>query len=288
MGRKRGQIQEEPINDRGSVLRNAIPASFIVLMLSLVVFSTIALGDGSDASGDYEGDKYTVVYHPFIGDSLGKKIESDYNSEGPFNEYSCTYYGSIISTEYNPQFWNVAERWYPIKSYSVGETLVFAGWSYFQKNSNSYSEPKLPGDIMSPEEIDAAKVGEAVHIYANWEKLNSFSEIKRLSLYSYYYLDTYGTVSNGSIYTNILVNEHDLSAKDLSTLLNDIKGPVTIRGINGTIQLGTNSLTLNYDTIIDSTNLTGSFSTSSTHGDGGIGLFANGHILTPKGTRETL
>ena len=257
MGRKRGQIQEEPINDRGSVLRNAIPASFIVLMLSLVVFSTIALGDGSDASGDYEGDKYTVVYHPFIGDSLGKEIKSDCNSEGPFNEYSCTYYGSIISTEYNPQFWNVAERWYPIKSYSVGETLVFAGWSYLQKDSQKYSEPKLPGDIMSLEEIDAATVDGDIHIYANWEELDSFSEIKRQS-WNRYNLNSIGTVSD-SVYTNILVNEYSLSADNLSTLLNKIKGPVTIRGIDGTIQLGTNSLTLNYDTIIDSTNLTGSF-----------------------------
>ena len=277
MGRKRGQIQEEPINDRGSVLRNAIPASFIVLMLSLVVFSTIALGDGSDASGDYEGDEYTVVYHPFIGDSLGKEIRSDCNSEGPFNEYTCTYYGSIVSTEYNPQFWNVAERWYPIKSYSVGKTLVFAGWSYLQKDSQNYSEPKLPGDIMSPGEIDAATTVDGVtHIYANWEELDSFFEIER---YWYNYnLNRHGTVS-GSVYTNILVNEYNLSANNLSTLLDDINGPVTIRGIDGTIQLGTNSLTLNYDTIIDSTNLTGSFSTSSTHGDGGIGLFANGHTF---------
>ena len=44
---------------------------------------------------------------------------------------SLTYYGTVISTEYNPQVWEFSgERWFAIKDYTIDSTYVFTGWKY--------------------------------------------------------------------------------------------------------------------------------------------------------------
>ncbi|MBR1973841.1 MAG: hypothetical protein IKA33_04140, partial [Candidatus Methanomethylophilaceae archaeon] len=192
----------------------------------------------------------------------------------------------MVSTEYNPQIWTVPgiDKWYPINNYSRGNTLVFAGWSYLQVGeggSITYSEPMLPGDVMSAKQIESATIDGSIHVYANWEKLESYSTISRewdWRIRDYrYVVNTTGSVNNGNIYTNILYNTHSLSADNTNSVLSKVGGPVTVRG--GTIALGSGTLTLQNDTIMDSMELTGSFSTGSTHGDGNCGLYAGGHTL---------
>ena len=232
---------------------------------------------GGGTSGEtYKGDAHTVVYHPYIGDK--PQINTDFNEDLEDNVvYSRNYYGSVVSTEYNPQVWTVTDEWFPVKSYSVSQTLVFAGWSYnINNNLEEYSEPMLPGDVISSEDLKSATVDGKIHVYANWDYVKSYSKVEQ-KYWRYYTCTTTGYIANGNVYTNILENGYVLSASNISSILNGLEGPVTVRG--GTIQLGSGNLVLGHDTIIDSLTLTGSFSTSRTHGDDSRGLFAGGNAL---------
>ena len=255
--------------------------ALILALLTVTVAVVPILMYGAVSGDTYTGEQHTVVYHSY---HEKPPINTKYNDDTGETTYTATYYGSVVSTEYNPQIWTVADKWYPIKGYSRDNTLVFAGWSYLEVGeggSITCSDPMLPGDVMSANQIESATMGGRIHLYANWEPLNSYSTISRgpwdWREWDYEYtVNTTGSVDNGNIYTNILYNTHELSARGANSVLNDVGGPVTVRG--GTIALGSGTLTLSHDTIMDSMNLTGSF-TGSTHGDGNGGLYADGHTL---------
>ena len=254
---------------------NRTVKALILALLTVTVAVVPVLMYGAVSGDTYTGEHHTVVYHSY---HEKPSIYTTYNDDTGETTYTATYYGSVVSTEYNPQIWTVADKWYPIKNHSPGRTLVFAGWSYLQVGeggSITYSEPMLPGDVMSAEQIESATMGGSIHVYANWEPLNSYSTIREWD--NRYVVNTRGSVDNDNIYTNILYNTHSLSANDANSVLNNVRGPVTVRG--GTIALGSGTLTLQNDTIMDSMKLTGSFSTGTTHGDGNRGLYAGGNTL---------
>ena len=86
-----------------------------------------------------------------------------------------TYYGDVVSSEYNPQFWSGASstlwdgigKWYEILRYGTGRTVVFTGWSYGVSGETHY-----PGDIIPLDEFADENGQPTAHLYATWAKLD--------------------------------------------------------------------------------------------------------------------
>ena len=108
---------------------------FAVSAVLLMVLSPFVVVDGSstDATVYDEGSclEIEVVYHLFY-DAAPAGLSSTYNDiTDAGTTKSITYYGTVVSTEYNPQVWEFStERWYSIKEYSDGNTIVFTGWAF--------------------------------------------------------------------------------------------------------------------------------------------------------------
>ena len=125
---------------------------FAIVAVLIMIFSAFAvIGDrASVASADPESQtslEATVVYHASENDFA---VDANYNNSTVYTTgKSFTYYGTVISTEYNPQVWEF-DRWYSIvknadgtEKYEPNHTYVFTGWKYATAGSGS-------GDAFDP------------------------------------------------------------------------------------------------------------------------------------------
>lgn len=297
--------------DLHRVLRKRSPKAilfsiFAVALLLIGPLSFVIAGIGeSSADGGYVGNKITITYHPY---EEGKEptITSNYNSSGEYGSISVTYYGDFASTEYNPQLWSsdVADggssalysavlehgvnlkKWYPIKSYNKGKTIVFTGWVY---SSGNVKKEYDPGDIVNIGECTDGKID----LYATWGELKNHTNV----------LKTANKWKDGTVYTNIF--EFDSIELTENTFFNNNNnnktiGPnYTLRGktSDSTIDLGDKNvkgyINISGKTIIDNCIIKGTKGDNN-HGEGDTGIFANGNKLiigsnvkgTPNGSTE--
>ena len=282
----------------GFVSRSKPSKRFISILMVLVMVFVIVepLSTFFTDGADYDSESHTVVYHvgavfdetsdqwkvnlttggsivdPENGISKGA---DKYNSGYTNTEVKVTYYGSTVSTEYNPQFWagsvesqSEVSDWFHIENYREGTTLVFTGWAYGSPWGEGV-ETHHPGAVMSEDEISAATSGEEIHVYATWG-----------------YLQNYETglanakIIGGNEYTNIIL----ITGGNNSASLDHVSAPFTIRS-----QIGQKATLYVYDreefssnVIIDNVYLQNRDNESPTnnHGDGyGYGLYARGHTL---------
>ncbi len=245
-------------------LRTMLISTLIVSIMITGSFALVLAGIwGESAAEGYEGDKITINYHPFKG--TAPSVRSNYNDTTIPSSITVTYYGSIASTEYNPQVWSndvlqggseiltqVSDlsTWYSIKRYTTNSTYVFTGW--VDNNGRSYD----PGDIIRSSDV----TGESFDLYATWNLLNRYSTSVRSNW------------SDGTPYTNLVVGP-TITASSSGTSVN---GNYTLR--NCTINVSSGYININKDTIIDSSTITGTKG-GDNHGAGSVGLFANGHKL---------
>jgi len=89
---------------------------------------------------------------------------------------SITYYGTVVSTEYNPQAWEFEyERWYSVNTYTTdtdeipGTTKVFMGWKFATAGTVTdgvFSATAVTGSAYDPGDIIKYKSADS-HWYAN-------------------------------------------------------------------------------------------------------------------------
>lgn len=210
--------------------KRAAALLFVSILILATLTPLLSFNSDSESSGS---QTHTVVYHP----GNAGEVNKDYNSDSA-SDVEVTYYGSIVSTEYNPQMWfhgSVSDggsstlpentgKWYEINKYEAGKTLVFTGWQYatsasgdsFQWSSTSY----YPGEVLSSAQIEAAtsNTDGKIHIRATWATLANYQEIDGSST-------SYGNFSTGSAYTNIVM------LKDATKTVSKIGGNgFTLRG----------------------------------------------------------
>ena len=269
-----------------------------VLMLSVVVVPMVMSWEPSDGE---TSETHTVVYHPYHTDApaVGTADGSPTNESGTYGTVTVEYRGSFVSTEYNPQVWDVtdikgskAPTWYGIteSGYSqsgVNQTVVFTGWAYGTSDGIT-SETYYPGEVMSEAQMEAATEAsedgsEAIHVYATWGTMTHWaagvSEVN-------------SSWSDGNEYTNIVsptsgngdINLNNLKVSDVGLTIrgNDYsdgtnKTNILWAGSGGNPDSGLAEVTLNQNVIIDNMNVM--MGHSANHGDGSGGIFANGHVL---------
>ena len=260
----------------------------IVVIEPLSTFST----DGAE----YDGESHTVVYH--IGADFdetsnewtvnlttggtinvpesGISIASvQYNSGSKDTEVEVTYYGSVVSTEYNPQFWtgsfesqDSVSDWFHIVNYKDDTTLVFTGWAYGSPWEEGV-ETHHPGAVMSDYEINKATSDGKIHVYATWGCLQNYET----GLAS-------ANITGGNEYTNIIL----ITGANNSANLDAVSAPYTIRsqiGQKATLYVDERD-EFSSNVIIDNVYLQNRNNTfpGNNHGDGdGYGLYARGHTL---------
>lgn len=256
---------------------------FAVLAVMIILAGAIPMLIPGSIEG-YSGDQHTVRYHlyqtkPTVNsDFLGNNYNEDTGDQG-VSHVDVNYYGSVVSTEYNPQVWagtftdsegnQYNQNWYPINLYRDNKTLVFTGWVY--ANGTGYTDSHYPGEVLSEGEMEAATGSDGlIHVYATWSTLTNHS-----TSLTYYFLD-------GNEYTNIIVlNGGTYSLNSLNNYYSGGTPPgITIRGegdVNLNLYSNAGSYSLNQNTIIDSVRISGNFVRN--HGDEGAGLYANGHVL---------
>lgn len=276
----------------------------VAVMITLVA-AFLPLVSSNPVASENQCETTTVEYHLSYGgkllDSSGNTLNI-LNESYPYNDslkglnrtYTATYYGSIVSTEYNPQVWEIdyegdssVDRWLVIKEYVEEQTLVFTGWAYATKspNESGYNvtpETYLPGDVMDENQIKEATDSEGtIHVYATWGYINSI-------------VNGYGSADDlsagGSVYTNFVLIHADA---DMTNLPGNYSAPFTTRSVeqsgerfvpssavkNVTISTSGKVTQLRADTIVDNVNLIMAKTNDWNHGDDVRGLFANGHSL---------
>ena len=218
---------------------------FAVLAVLLMVFSAFAIisdraSDSSAETSEQTSLEATVVYH---AGSLS--VDADYNEDSSGASRSFTYYGTVVSTEYNPQVWDFEDdRWFEIKSYSKGNTYVFTGWKFATGGSvqndvftpnDSYTTAYDPGDVILYDSSDDHwYVGEnetrtrvdieadgKIHAYATWGLLKHYSNAPLT--------ETNQDWSDGTKFTNIITFSGDKKLSDFIGKFKDGKGALTIR-----------------------------------------------------------
>ena len=284
--------------------RRASALFVAILLVASLIPMIVAIGP---VSADNNGSQTHTVVYEVNGPDEWKYGETNNNSA---NNVEVTYYGSIVSTEYNPQMWfsgtvenggsttlpTETGKWYEITSYVEGQTLVFTGWQYAtgkDENKNiTWTEGTFyPGEVMSQEQIEKATIDGKIHIRATWKTVK---EIHYITLLNQYW-GGYMLFQNGDIYTNfVLLNDDtylenafgtDTSEKGVWLNKNKTENGFTIR--NDVEKNVGNSERLKIffrgdigcDIIIDNTRIVG---TSKIHADEceiKTSLKANGHIL---------
>ena len=266
----------------------------MVLVMVIVVIEP--LSTFSTDGAEYDGESHTVVYH--IGADFdetsnewtvnlttggtinvpesGISIASvQYNSGSKDTEVEVTYYGSVVSTEYNPQFWtgsfesqDSVSDWFHIVNYKDDTTLVFTGWAYGSPWEEGV-ETHHPGAVMSDYEINKATSDGKIHVYATWGCLQNYET----GLAS-------ANITGGNEYTNIIL----ITGANNSANLDAVSAPYTIRsqiGQKATLYVDERD-EFSSNVIIDNVYLQNRNNTfpGNNHGDGdGYGLYARGHTL---------
>ncbi|MBR7005505.1 MAG: InlB B-repeat-containing protein [Candidatus Methanomethylophilaceae archaeon] len=181
-----------------------------ILLVSCFPISNQTSGAVLKPNNGYVGEYHVVRYH--LNYTLPKS--SDYNDVNSNKEYvDVIYYGSIVSTEYNPQLWKgtittptsedtasskgINWNWLEIKDYKVGNTVVFTGWKY--KDAGDVPV-HYPGEVLSENDLKdnmlfieknsagkytsyrmdgttkkAVSENDVMHIYATWSTVNNWA-----------------------------------------------------------------------------------------------------------------
>ena len=169
----------------GKVPAKAFAVFAVALMLSSsIVFLSTSFGENSqDTPITNDPNQIEVVYHPYYGEKA--PTTSTYN--GSTAKVFPTKYFGTVTTEYNPQMWDVADKWYSItnngySSSGVGYTLVFTGWVYESEiqegvdyNNTGTTHYNLPGDVVDPVDTDG---NGKIDIYATWGKMTGFASTR--------------------------------------------------------------------------------------------------------------
>lgn len=303
--------------------------AFAVAVVALVIAASAVPFIVDQTGGDYVDDSTSVVYHsyyskPVLGNGIyvtsvsGTKVTQsyvEYNTDNASDGDSertqeMKYYGTVWSTEYNPQLWtstpgdtakNITQNWYDIQKYSsgavkignsnyeAGRTLVFTGWKAAVYENGSLTGVSdvtyYPGEVIPKTVQDKATHDGKIHIYATWGYLN-YTDAENAHRYYmngntniYWFVDANGNSyykadsTESSIYTNIVSSIRSYISAGNCTIDPTIKS-----GASTTYSLGNNSVTMQGDLIIQNATIKGSF--GGNHGeDFKGGLFANGHVL---------
>lgn len=271
--------------------------------------------ESSSADAQYDGTFYKVTYHPYYGSS-GPTVNGACNYEDDYSAITVTYYGDVVSTEWNPQLWagtvsnsdTTVVNWYEFKNYNITEkegkeayktvfqvrkTVVFTGWalaSEFDADGKPIQEVnRLPGDIIKSSELPES--GGTIHLYATWGVLNDVKTALAGANFS-----------TGNVFTNYML----ISANGAAPLSSTTGVGFTLLGhdlyVNTYLYIHGRDV-LQCDVIIASTVIRykdPGASNGSSHGDdpdGSLesetdsgrenGLYANGHILVIGADVET-
>ncbi len=184
---------------KGMVHSNRIRI-FAVVAVLLMVFSAFAVVSDRSSVASAEPAvqdclETDVVYH--AADSA-LTVNASYNEQTAYTTTrSFTYYGTVISTEYNPQVWEFSgpgERWFRLakdasgnEKYEVGTTYVFTGWKFATAGTvtagvftpSAFTTTYDPGDIIlydssdnhwyvDSQQVDLDVDDGKIHIYATW------------------------------------------------------------------------------------------------------------------------
>ncbi len=221
-----------------------VPAIFAVLAISILLLSsmpvpasvtTVAAPEDS-YSGDYHVVRYHLNYDHYkdaINESYGiynsEFIEggpkygnvSVEKSNGTITSIKCfvdvVYYGSIVSTEYNPQLWaktipnyenDITGNWLEIEKYKddSGVAVVFTGWLYNNPVVSSTNKVHYPGEVLSEADMGGYRLFmEGGSRYVT-EKVNGVEQTRKLGSQEEYVIDVYatwGTVDNVEVVSNL-------------------------------------------------------------------------------------
>ena len=286
----------------GKVPAKAFAVFAVALMLSSsIVFLSTSFGENSqDTPITNDPNQIEVVYHPYYGEKA--PTTSTYN--GSTAKVFPTKYFGTVTTEYNPQMWDVADKWYSItnngySSSGVGYTLVFTGWVYESEiqegvdyNNTGTTHYNLPGDVVDPVDTDG---NGKIDIYATWGKMTGFASTRtddRAGITEEYNLWGYydGYFSKGNLFTNFIKVDGEfrdpyvsldngwnpidtrLRIENCTILSEDFSNPTRIDATGDGISLGG-------DVIIDHLRISGISAGGSGHGKQEGGIYANGHHL---------
>ncbi|MBR4225938.1 MAG: hypothetical protein IKR86_04045, partial [Candidatus Methanomethylophilaceae archaeon] len=206
----------------GTKKRKAAATSAIaVLAIAILLVSSIPMPTQGIPTTDkvpeqgYKGDYYVVRYHlnyPYYASIIQNAMDDGHNDGYSFSgqkseqitvdnvTYTDYYvdvpsYGSIVSTEYNPQFWKdtvvtnqeISWNWLDVNRYVEDETVVFTGWRYFSADSG---DTHYPGEVMSNADLKKAiKVNKTIsgvtysvkvlEVFATWDTVKEVRLVTR-------------------------------------------------------------------------------------------------------------
>ncbi len=184
-------------------------------------FPITSQGESSTVDSSYSGEYYIVRYHLNAPDD----VDDNYNDTSISTEYvDVVYYGSIVSTEYNPQLWadtvvtnsEINWNWLEIKQYSIDNTYVFTGWMF----SDTATDTHYPGEVLSDPSAMVDSNEGVIHIYASWDKIDNLAYVAKITRNNRNYTGSvtydgntyYGSIasainsfSGGNEYTNIVL-----------------------------------------------------------------------------------
>lgn len=261
-----------------------------VLLIVVMLLSAVPLVSGSDDTAGASGDTTDVVYHMY---KPGEKpdVKAGFNestTSDDLNPSITVRYSGVASTAYSPQKWNgtikgeivsgTDSNWFPITEYSVGNTIVFTGWSYRLDTETGTTYTSLentgffPGRVLNNTSLYSPIDGK-IHVYATWGVLKNYTVADGTDLSD-------STISSwngdGNAFTNIL------ELKDTSYVLKGgFSKPLTItgKGESTSVTVGERIPLLN-NCIIDNLSIRNNVQTNSNHGDGNnVGLYAQGNKL---------
>ncbi len=265
-----------------------------VVAVLLMVFSSAVVLAGSDGGSVAESSKdanaaytTTVTYMPGTPDS----INATYNDTTKPSTRTVEYYGNVISTEYNPQVWADADKWYEIKSYTKDETSVFIGWKYSSDGKNWTSMTYDPGEVLRFTTVngelgwyigntDTKLCGKdgSIYIQAQWDKITNVRySNSNSSSYGGNSGSTSPSFSSGSCYTNFYLINSDKTISSNTTVKN-----CTVRAASttSTYTVTMSTASLSGAMIFDNVRLNTCYSSlNNWHGDASTGIFANGNTL---------
>jgi uncharacterized repeat protein (TIGR02543 family) len=210
---------------------------------------------------------------------------------------SITYYGTVVSTEYNPQAWEFEyERWYSVNTYTTdtdeipGTTKVFMGWKFATAGTVTdgvFSATAVTGSAFDPGDIilynnghwyvNGTQVDQTVgtkvqiHAYADW------GDLKHVATFPG---DSDQTWNDGSKFQNIVLISG--SGKNLKSIDGSMKGSsgYTVRAssldnVYASQLLDHGAYSLTHEVIID--NATMQYSSKKAAQD--IDINANSHTF---------
>ncbi len=201
--------------------RRASALFVVILLVASLIPMIVAIGP---ASADNNGSQtHTVVYHPGeLPDGWNNNNDTNKTpGDTGYGPVEVEYLGSIVSTEYNPQMWfkgTVANggsttfkedpgKWYEIKKYEVGKTLVFTGWQYVIGDEWS-SKTYYPGEVISQQQMENATGNDGkIHIRATWGVVKNIHYITSENV-TQNSNNNFMSFEDGTIYTNfVLLND---------------------------------------------------------------------------------